>query len=59
MIEQVSNSFEEMSENVDCLIGEIEGMDGMLAKLSEANNQIVYNITNISETTEKVTASTV
>ncbi|MGN1157737.1 MAG: methyl-accepting chemotaxis protein [Agathobacter sp.] len=57
MIEQVSMSFEEMSNNVNGLISEIENIDSMLASLSEANNQIVDNITYLSTTTEEVTAS--
>ncbi len=57
MIEQVSQSFEEMSNNVNGLIGEIENIDTLLTNLSEANNQIVDNISNLSATTEEVTAS--
>ncbi len=57
MIEKVSMSFEEMSNNVDGLITEIESIDSMLASLSEANNQIVDNITYLSATTQEVTAS--
>lgn len=57
MIEKVSMSFEEMSKNVNGLIADIEGIDNMLASLSEANNQIVDNITYLSATTEEVTAS--
>ena len=57
MIEQVSMSFEEMSNNVNGLIDEIEGIDSLLMNLSEANNQIVDNISNLSATTEEVTAS--
>lgn len=57
MIEQVSQSFEEMSNNVNGLIDEIENIDGLLSNLSEANNQIVDNISNLSATTEEVTAS--
>ena len=37
----------------------IEGIDGMLNRLSDANNQIVDNISNLSATTEEVTASSV
>ena len=59
MIEQVSNSFEEMSQNVNGLIDEIENIDNLLTSLSEANNQIVDNISNLSATTEEVTASSV
>ena len=57
MIEQVSQSFEEMSNNVTGLIDEIENIDNLLTSLSEANNQIVDNISNLSATTEEVTAS--
>lgn len=57
MIEQVSQSFEEMSNNVNGLIDEIENIDNLLTSLSEANNQIVDNISNLSATTEEVTAS--
>ncbi len=57
MIEKVSQSFEEMSKNVNGLISEIQNIDGMLMSLSEANNQIVDNITYLSATTEEVTAS--
>ena len=57
MIEQVSQSFEEMSNNVNGLIDEIENIDTLLTNLSEANNQIVDNISNLSATTEEVTAS--
>ncbi len=57
MIEQVSQSFEEMSNNVNGLINEIENIDTLLTNLSEANNQIVDNISSLSATTEEVTAS--
>lgn len=57
MIEQVSQSFEEMSNNVNGLIDEIENIDNLLTSLSEANNQIVDNISNLSATTQEVTAS--
>ncbi len=57
MIEQVSLSFGDMSNNVNGLISEIENIDTLLTNLSEANNQIVDNISNLSATTEEVTAS--
>lgn len=57
MIEQVSQSFDEMSQNVNGLISEIENIDTLLTNLSESNNQIVDNISNLSATTEEVTAS--
>ncbi|MBR2045851.1 MAG: hypothetical protein IJ958_06935 [Agathobacter sp.] len=59
MIEQVSQSFDEMSNNVNGLISEIENIDTLLTNLSEANNQIVDNISNLSATTEEVTASSI
>lgn len=59
MIEKVSQSFEEMSNNVNGFIDEIENIDNLLSSLSEANNQIVDNISNLSATTEEVTASSV
>lgn len=57
MIEKVSLSFDEMSQNVDGLMTEIENIDGLLSSLADANNQIVDNITSLSATTEEVTAS--
>lgn len=59
MIEQVSQSFGEMSQNVSGLISEIENIDNLLVNLSEANNQIVDGISNLSATTEEVTASSI
>jgi len=59
MIEQVSQSFKDMSNNVTGLIDEIENIDNLLGNLSEANNQIVDNISNLSAITEEVTASSV
>lgn len=57
MIAKASESFGEMNSNVNELISEIESIDVMLNQLSAANNQIVDNITNLSATTEEVTAS--
>ena len=59
MIAQASESFAGMNDNVNTLVQEIEGIDGMLNRLSDANNQIVDNISNLSATTEEVTASSV
>jgi len=59
MIEQASQSFSDMSNNVTGLINEIENIDTLLGNLSEANNQIVDNISNLSAITEEVTASSV
>ena len=59
MIAAASESFEEMNGNVEQLIREIGEIDHMLNSLSEANNQIVENIMQLSATTEEVTASSV
>ena len=59
MIEQTIVSFGEMNQNVNQLIADIGEIDTMLSSLSEANNQIVENITHLSATTEEVTASSV
>lgn len=58
MIENVSETFTEVTENIHGLLSEIENIDQMLESLSEANNKIVENIMNLSATTEEVTAST-
>lgn len=57
MISQASESFGEVSDNVNQLISDIGEVDHMLNSLSEANNQIVENIMHLSATTEEVTAS--
>ena len=59
LINEASNSFEDMNSNVRLLTEDIEEIDNMLNGLSEANNQIVDNITQLSATTEEVTASSV
>lgn len=57
LISQALASFEEMNENVNKLIEEIQNIDTMLNNLSSANNQIVDNITDLSASTQQVTAS--
>ena len=57
MITEASESFSEMNENMNDLIQEIKSVSEMLNNLSAANNQIVDNITNLSATTQEVTAS--
>lgn len=57
MIVHASESFGQMNENVNTLVMEIKSIDGMLNNLSEANNHIVDNISNLSAVTEEVTAS--
>lgn len=57
MIAKTSECINEMNQNMNTLINEIQSLDEMLNNLSNANNQIVDNITNLSATTEEVTAS--
>ena len=57
LITEASESFGEMNENMNDLIQEIKSVSEMLNNLSAANNQIVDNITNLSATTQEVTAS--
>ncbi len=57
LIGQAVETFEKMNVNVNELTGNIEEIDSMLSNLSEANNQIVDNITQLSATTQEVTAS--
>ena len=57
MITEASECFNEMNQNMNSLIEEIQTLSEMLNNLSAANNQIVDNITNLSATTEEVTAS--
>lgn len=57
MINEASEQFAVMNENVKELISNIGEIDNMLTTLSDANNQIVENILNLSATTEQVTSS--
>lgn len=59
LIEQVADSFAGLNDNVSVLTTDIAEIDNMLNILSEANNQIVDNIMQLSATTEEVTASSV
>lgn len=57
MIIQASASFNSMNENVNSLIEDVGEIDQMLCGLSDANNEIVNNIIQLSAVTEEVTAS--
>lgn len=57
MITQASECFTEINKNMQQLTNEIHDLANMLNSLSENNNAIVDNITNLSATTEEVTAS--
>lgn len=57
MIADMSEGFENISQNVKSLADDIEVIDKMLTELSVSNNNIVDNITHLSATSEEVTAS--
>ncbi len=59
MIEQASQGFDQINQNVKQLILSIGDIDGMLNQLSESNNRIVDDISHLSATTQEVTASSV
>ncbi len=52
-----AETFQKLEHNMTVLIGDIEEIDNKIVNLSEANNQIVENISQLSATTEEVTAS--
>ncbi len=51
-----TESFMQLEKNLQDLIRNIHEIDNKIEHLSEANNTIVENITNLSATTEEVTA---
>ena len=57
MISEIAEKVNEVSINVEGLVGDISEIDKMLENLSEANSRIVENIETISATTEEVTAA--
>ncbi|SFR80122.1 methyl-accepting chemotaxis protein [Anaeromicropila populeti] len=57
MIVEASNSFEKVTQNVKTLIEDISSIDTMLVNLADANNKIVDNISQLSATSEEITAS--
>ncbi len=57
MIVEVSECFSGVSTDIEKVTGNISKIDSMLSSLSDANNQIVDNIMQLSATTEEVTAS--
>ena len=58
MIKEVAEQVDELTANVNGLVGDISQVGKMIDKLSEANGKIVENIVQISATTEEVTAAT-
>lgn len=57
MIAEVAGQFEEMNANVNELAMDINEIERMLENLSQANIEIVSHITQLSATTQEVTAS--
>lgn len=57
MIGEVAHQFTEMNANVNDLVSNISVIEKMLGDLSNANTEIVNNITSLSASTEEVTAS--
>ncbi len=57
MITEVANQFEEMNANVNELVADVDEIETMLENLSHANTEIVSHISQLSATTEEVTAS--
>lgn len=57
MIAEVAGQFEEMNANVNELVMDINEIEKMLENLSQANTEIVSHITQLSATTQEVTAS--
>lgn len=58
LIAQAVESFKLIEKSVSELTGNIASIDGMLEDLSESNNRIVDNISQLSATSEEVSAST-
>ena len=57
MIESASAGFENINSNSDKLTADIKEVEKMLADLSASNGNIVNSVTQLSATTEEVTAS--
>ena len=57
LIANASTRFEHINENVELLIKDIGEIDRMISELSESNNRIVDNISQLSATTEEVMVS--
>lgn len=57
MINEVASHFEEMNQNVNELTADVGKIEKMLGDLAQANTEIVNHITQLSATTEEVTAA--
>lgn len=56
-IEDVYSGFNEVRDNMDVLSNEINNMNIMMEKLTQSNSVIVDNISQLSATSEEITAS--
>ncbi|MCR4694052.1 MAG: hypothetical protein K5773_01850 [Pseudobutyrivibrio sp.] len=59
LIEKAQTSFIKMNENVENLTENITGVEHMVENLAESNNKIVESISQLSATTQAVTASSI
>ena len=50
-------SRQKLDKNIEALMEEIKEIDGRIYNLSDSNNKIVENISQLSATTQEVTAS--
>jgi methyl-accepting chemotaxis protein len=57
LIERTATSFVQMNEHVNNLTSNIAGVEEMVENLAASNNKIVDNISQLSATTEEVTAA--
>ena len=57
LIEQTAEGFVKMNDNVNNLTANISDLEGMIENLASSNNTIVENISQLSATTEEVTAA--
>lgn len=57
MIHSAAEAFRKLDHNMTELVQDINEIDGKIVNLFEANNKIVENISQLSATTEEVTAS--
>lgn len=56
-IDMASDSFAKISRDMDCLSRNVDEVDGKIAALAKANDRIVENISQLSATSEQITAS--
>lgn len=57
MVLEIAEQFEKISENIDKIGVSVKDVEAGLESLAKANSEIVNDITNLSATTQEVTAS--